>query len=365
MFPTQAIIDRNALRHNFNYAKQSLANAQPVPVIKSDAYGHGAAHVAQTLADCGCDKFAVFRVEEARKLRDDGILQQLWILLGALDREIDDALQMDNLKLAVWSKSNALKLNEKACKLNKTIQVHLKVDTGMGRIGVLPHEVPDFIDFINTLPALKLTGAFTHLACAANPHGAVTRKQQDNFRSIIDVLPNTCTERHASASCAIANKLFNDLPYARPGILSYGIAPEPDMNLPIIPAMTFKSRIISVKTLPRGATISYGATVTLQRNSKIAVVPVGYASGLPRTLTNTCNAIVRGHKVRNLGTICMDMTMFDVTDVPGCDTDDEVVLIGRQGNQEITAWDVATLAKTIPYDILCHIGLTQPRSYIN
>lgn len=364
MYPTRAIIDRDALRHNFNYYLNSLAPAQPVPVIKSDAYGHGAVEVARTLSDCGCRQFAVFRIAEALDLRQHGITQPLWILLGALPNEADDAVGQ-NLKLAVFSWEQAVALNAAAKKHHVIQDVHLKVDTGMGRLGILPSEVPAFVARLATLSHLRLTGAFTHFAKAIDTDHPVTQNQIAAFRGVIQHLPASCTEIHGCATCAIAQHFLPELPYARPGISLYGLDPEPGMNLPIKPAMTFMSNIISLKTLPKGHNVSYNCIRTLERDTRVAVVPAGYASALPRALSDHCEALVRGHRIHNLGTICMDMAMFDVTDVPDVAVDDEVVFIGRQGDLEINAWDVARQAGTIAYDLLCHIGMTQPRFYIN
>ncbi len=364
MRPTEIIVDLDAIRHNFNAFKNLNPASIPVPVVKSDAYGHGAIQVATALQAQGAQALAVFRVEEAIQLRNANVTVPIWVLLGALDYEIDDAVNYD-LTLACWSLDNAGKLNDAAKKARIVQPIHLKIDTGMGRLGFLPNQVRDAIAEINSFSSLRLCGAFTHIAKADEPCHPVTANQVEQFRIIANDLPASCNQIHLAATSAIERRLMDALPYNRPGIGIYGIAPEKESNLDLIPAMTVKSRLISLKDIPKGHTISYNCTVTLQRDSKIAVVPIGYSTGLQRAFTNKMKGIVRGKIVNNLGTVCMDMTMFDLTDVPDAAQDDEIILLGKQGNAEITAWELASAANTIPYEILCNLGQAHPRTYLN
>lgn len=362
MYPTHSVICLDAITHNFLRFKTLLNGSVPVPVIKSDAYGHGAVKVAQTLEAAGATRFAVFRVEEAMILREAGISTPIWVLLGALPEEIPTALGQ-NLTLACWSLDIARELNAQAAKRHVLQNIHLKIDTGMGRLGFLPEQIPDVLPQLLAMDNLRLTGAFSHMAKADDPLHPVTVRQPAAFLKALSFLPQSCAERHLSATPAIARHVLPELPFARPGIGIYGISPEKDLDLGLRPAMTLVSKIISLKDLPKGYTISYNCTVQLQRDSRIGVVPIGYSSGLPRALTNRAKGIVRGKIVPNLGTICMDMTMFDLTDVPDAQAGDEIVLMGRQGEQEISAWELASLANTIPYELICAIGATQPREY--
>lgn len=366
MYPTQAVIDRQALKDNLSFFRQQLGDTQPVPIVKSDAYGHGAAEATRAFAAAGARQCAVFRVDEALSLREAGVDIPLWVLLGALPHEADRAVGQ-RLTLAVWSLEQARALHDAALRHHTVQDIHLALDTGLGRLGFLPADLPRLLPQLAALPALRITGAFSHMACAGQPDHPTTRQQLRELDALLPLLPPGCTQVHAYATAAILEHYKPILPFARPGIGLYGLWPDgvqhPTHTL--TPALTFKSAIVSLKRLPAGAAISYGSSVVLSRDSLVAIAPVGYASGLPRILSRQCQALVRGRRVSALGTICMDMTMFDLTDVPDAAIDDDIILIGRQGHEEITAWDLAHTAQTNAYEILCHIGMTQPRTYIN
>ncbi|MGI5924426.1 MAG: alanine racemase [Lentisphaeria bacterium] len=355
MYPTEVIIDRSALRQNFRAIASLVSPSQLVPVIKSDGYGHGIVEVAQAFADAGARQFAVFRLEEALTLRQAGITQDLWIMMGLLPEEAEVANDA-GFRIACPDLANARMLSQIATKGKRHFDIHLKVDTGMGRLGVLPESVADATREIAALPGLRLHGIFSHLANADSPEHPVTRRQLDCFRALLPSLPATCRENHLCASRAILHRYLPELPYVRPGICVYGAPEFPGLRLDLRPAMSLRSRVISCKTLPAGANVSYNCICTLKRPSLVGVLPVGYADGYLRELSNCGEALVRGRRVPILGTVCMGMVMVDLSDLPDAQVGDEAVLLGKQGDQEITVWEISEKARSIAHVVYCGIG---------
>ena len=358
MYPTEVIIHLDALRRNFQDLQRHAGACELVPVIKSDAYGHGLTQAGVALLSAGAKRLAVFRLDEALALRQAGVSAPVWVLLGALPYEAEKALA-PNLRLACPHLEMARALSEVAVRRVATFHLHLTIDTGMGRLGFLPEEVPAAIAAITALPGLHLCGAFSHLAKADDGEHPVTKAQIAHFKNILPTLPPSCQENHLCASAAWLNRRFPELPFARPGICLYAPAANADGSaVSTRSAMTLRTRLISVKDLPAGSTISYNCLRTLDRPSRVAIAPLGYDDGYLRRLSNSGTALVRGQHAPILGTVCMSMIMLDVTDIPGAALDDEAVFLGRQGDQEITVHDLAARAGTVPHEILCAIGRT-------
>ena len=355
MYPTEVTIDRSALRQNFRAIASLAEPSQLVPVIKSDGYGHGIVEVARAFADAGARQFAVFRLEEALTLRRAGITQDLWIMMGLLPEEAEEANDA-GFRIACPDLANARMLSQIATARKRHFDIHVKVDTGMGRLGILPETMADVARELTALPGLRIRGIFSHLANADSPEHPVTRQQLDCFRTLLPVLPASCCENHLCASRAILHRYLPELPYIRPGICVYGAPEFPGLQLDLRPAMSLRSRIISCKPLPAGANVSYNCICTLKRPSLVGVLPVGYADGYLRELSNRGEALVRGHRVPILGTVCMGMVMVDLTDLPDAQVGDEAVLLGKQGNQEITVWELCDKAHTIAHVVYCGIG---------
>ncbi|HOG51959.1 MAG TPA: alanine racemase [Lentisphaeria bacterium] len=356
MYPTEVIIHLDALRRNFQDLQRHAGECALVPVIKSDAYGHGLTQAGIALLSAGAKRLAVFRLEEALALRQAGVTAPVWVLLGALPQEAEKALAPD-LRLACPHLEIARALSEVAAQRRATFHLHLTVDTGMGRLGFLPGEVPAAIAAISALPGLRLCGVFSHLAKAEDGEHPVTKAQIAHFKTILPTLPPSCQENHLCASTAWLNRRFPELPFARPGICLYAPATDAEgraVNTRSV--MTLRTRLISVKDMPAGSTISYNCLRTLDRPSRVAVAPLGYDDGYLRHLSNSGSALVRGQHAPILGTVCMSMIMLDVTDIPGAALDDEAVFLGRQGDQEITVHALAARAGTTPHEILCAIG---------
>lgn len=356
MYPTEVIIHLDALRRNFRDLQRHAGPCELVPVIKSDAYGHGLTQAGVALLSAGAKRLAVFRLDEALSLRQAGITAPVWVLLGALPAEAEKAPGPD-LRLACPHLDMARALSDVAVRRRTTFHLHLTVDTGMGRLGFLPGDVPAAVAAITALPGLRLCGAFSHLAKADDGEHPVTKAQIGHFKTILATLPPSCQENHLCASTAWLKRRFPELPFARPGICLY--APAADAGGHAVctrSAMTLRTRIISVKDMPAGSNISYNCIRTLDRPSRVAIAPLGYDDGYSRHLSNGGAALLRGQRAPVLGTVCMSMIMLDVTDIPGAALDDEAVFLGRQGDQEITVHDLAARAGTVPHEILCAIG---------
>ncbi len=357
MFPTEVIIDYNVLKDNFNAFKRRFPTTRLAAIVKSNAYGHGLVQTSRAFIDGGADLLAVFRVDEAVRLREARITCRVLCLLGPLPHEADKAAALDNVTMGIFSLEQARALSNAAVARNRTIQIHLAVDTGMGRLGFLPDEAPEAARTVASLPNLELKGIYSHVAKADVPDDPMTLKQVANFRRVIPQLPAGCTENHLCASHALMNRIAPELPMARPGICLYKEVTLPGDTAPLTrDAMTLRTRLVSVKRLPAGHPVSYGCTRILTRDSVVGIAPLGYDDGVLRSLSNRASALVRGRRVPFLGRVCMSMIMLDLTDVPDAAPDDEAVLLGRQGDDAITLEELSNAAQTTWHELLCNIG---------
>ncbi len=367
MFHSHVEINLAYLRENYRLLCQSFPGIAHCPVIKSNAYGHGAVQVARELTACGCKYLAVFNLNEATELRNAGIQQRIIILGGLLNEEIADGIQLPNVVLAVWNRENIRQLSEQATAAGRTVDVHLKIDTGMSRLGFMPEEIPAALELIRSSAGLRLTGAFTHLASADLPPEYQLNDQLAAFREAVKLLPESCTEVHLSAAPGLMADAGLEFPIARPGVTLYGYGTRcnhPELRFK--PVMTFKSRVISLKELPAGSRVSYGGTYRIQEQSQLlAVIPVGYSDGYPRALSNQAEVLICGKRAPIRGRICMGMLMVDVSAIPEVAIGSEVVLLGEQGDQCIDAAELAAKIDTIPYELLCSIGNIHHKIYIN
>ena len=354
MYPTEVIVDYDVLRENYRALQALRPQCRLAPVVKSDAYGHGLVEASRAFLAGGAERLAVFRVEEALELRRNGIQCPVWVLLGALPYEAGLAVGQ-GFTLAVFDLAQAQALSEAALKEGFVQDVHVAVDTGMGRLGFLVDELPGALAQILPMKGLRLRGIFSHIAKATDATYPVTRKQVEGFRRALTMLPPDCTENHSCASDAWLSDLIPELHYARPGICLYQ---EYAVNGRVIThdAMTLKTRLVSLKTIPAGSSISYNCVRTLTRDSRVAVAPLGYEDGFLRSMTDKGAALVHGRRAPILGTICMSMTMLDVTDIPEAAIGDEAVFMGRQGDERITIAELADRANTTPHEFLCAMG---------
>ena len=362
--PTRAVIDLHALTHNYAEVTRRIGGRKVLAVVKAEAYGHGAVPVARHLAGLGAHMFGVALVEEGRDLRDAGIMAPI-LVMGPVFPEQAGAIVKGKLTPVVYTLANARALSDAAAGAGSTLAVHVKIDTGMGRIGLSPEEAVDFIVTAGKLPGLVVEGLMTHFADADLRDKAFASAQMDRFESLIRLLEAkgiAIPLRHAANSAAVLEYGRALLNMVRPGLMLYGYNPlESGFSADLHPVLSLITRVAFLKKVPAGVPISYGRTFVTRRESLIATIPVGYADGYSRGLSNKGEAIVRGVRVPVAGRVCMDMTMLDVTGVPGVAQGDEVVLIGGSGNERITADDIAARTGTISYEVLCGISGRVPR----
>jgi alanine racemase len=375
--PTWVEISLSKLRRNCERVRALAGSRSPrrvMAVVKADAYGHGAVPVAKCLAGCGVEWFGVATVEEALELRAAGITQPI-LLLGGLYMSDPAHLIEYGLTPTVSSTARLDTYAQCARRAGQPIEFHLKVDTGIGRLGLPPDRLASFVRHYRELEGLRLTGFFTHLASAEDLVATQTQDQAARFRRALDELQGRGIKPewvHVSNSAALLAGLDFPENLVRVGALLFGYC------LPLVtpsdreaaqaeafePVLTFKSRVVYLKDVPSGTPLGYGGVFHTRRPSRIATVPVGYADGLSRALSNRGRAIVRDRYARIVGNISMDLTLLDVTDIPGVDVGDEILLLGKSEHCSITALEIAQLLETVPYEILCSIGKRVPRLYV-
>ena len=362
--PTWAEIDLDAIVHNFDAFRAGVGpDVGIMGIVKADAYGHGAVPVARTLAAKGVSMFGVAIVAEAAELRQAGIRAPIQILGPLLPEEIAAALELDcalTVSDAGFAREIALRAQ------GRNAAVHLKINTGMGRLGVAEDQAVPLAKEIVSHPELSLAGVMTHFPSADDPDRAFTERQIRRFRELCDEIRGQGIEiprRHAANSAGVLRFRESYFDMIRPGISMYGLDAPPEV-LDLRPAMTLKTRVAFLREARPGETLNYGRTFTAERNMRVAVIPIGYEDGFNRRLSNRGAAIVRGRRVRIVGRVCMDQTLVDVTDVPGVELGDEVVLYGRQNGETIRCEEVAELLGTIANEIVCAVGRRVPRVYL-
>ena len=361
--PLWAEIDLEALDHNIRQIQRRVGSAQIMAVVKANAYGHGAVGVARGALAAGATHLGVACVDEGVQLRRAGIDAPV-VLLGYLAPWEAARAVRHELTPSVTTEETSQAL-AKACAQNGVeLDVHLKIDTGMGRFGLSPEEAPGFARFLQTLPGLNITGVYTHYATADEADKSFTQRQFRTFMAVVDQLPGPLL-RHVANSAAVADLPEMALDMVRPGIALYGCYPSQHVGreLDLQPVLALKSYVDRVHTLAVGETVSYGRTWTAKRDSRVALIPCGYADGLPRLASNKGAVLVRGQRAPIVGRICMDQHVVDVTDIPGVSVHDEAVIIGRQGEERISVEEVAAHADTISYEVLCGISARVPREF--
>jgi len=364
--PTVVTIDLDALAWNFRHLRD-YARGEVLAVVKADAYGHGAVQCARTLEREGAHFLGVALTEEGLELRAAGVETPILVLGGAYgDRW--DLLVGHDLTPLVFRPEHLEGLSHAARALGRTPVAHVKLDTGMGRIGVQPGDLAAFLDAA-VRHGVVLEGLATHFANADLADSALTEKQIERATAAAELMRSRGLGPkwlHLANSAATVSLPKAHGTLVRPGIMLYGEMPSPrfrgEVNLK--PVLRWTTAITHLKQVPAGTPISYGSKWTAQRPSLIATLPVGYADGYPRSLTNQGEVLVRGQRARVAGTVCMDQFMIDVTDVPGVQVGDEAVLLGSQGEARIGAEELAERAGTIHYEIFCGIGPRVPRRFV-
>ncbi|MFQ5427575.1 MAG: alanine racemase [Thermodesulfobacteriota bacterium] len=366
--PTRAIIHRDALSHNYRELQRSLSPETGImAVVKADAYGHGAGRVAAELKALGCEFFAVALAREAIALRESGITSPI-LVLGGVWRDDLDLIFTLGLTPVIHDMESTLLVQEKAAREKIVKPVHLKIDTGMSRIGIRPGETLSFLEKFKEMENLSLEGLLSHFSEAEVAGSEFSSAQLSAFNKTAALIKEQGFKvkyRHMANSAAILNLRGSHFDFVRPGIMLYGSYPAEVLRqkISLKPVMEFKTRVLQLKHLPAGSPVSYGQTFVTERDSIIATLPVGYGDGLPRKLSGCGDLIIRGKKAPIRGLICMDLTMCDVTEIPGVKKGDEVTIIGRDGDEEITASEIAEKTGTISYEIFCNITKRVPRIY--
>jgi alanine racemase len=369
--PTVANVDLAALRANLGAVRALVADEaerrrRPAPrvlaAVKGDAYGHGAVACARALAEAGVDAFGVARVEEGRQLREAGIDRPILCLGGTGRYGAEEAVAL-GLVPVLYDEGDAERIDAAAARLGRPQPVHLKVDTGMGRLGVpLPHW-EHFLDRLARFRWIDVQGLMTHFAESESDDPTFTLEQGRRFREAVAMARARGFRgtQHTCNSGGVLRHPAMHLDMVRPGIVLYGVRPCAS-PVPVAPVMRVATQVLFVRDLPTGASVSYGRSFVTRRPSRIATLPVGYADGYPRALGNRASVLIGGRRCPVVGVVCMDLCMADVTDLPTpVESGDEAVLLGRQGEEAVTAEELAGLAGTVPYEILCGFSERVPR----
>jgi alanine racemase len=351
-------VDLQALANNLRAIGDRIRPAQLMLVVKKDAYGHGLIPVARAAEETGVGYLGVASVGEGVALRAAGVTAPIVTLGLALAEEIESAIA-HGIDLTVASLDDARAIAEVARRLGRLARVHLKVDTGMGRLGLFPEQLLDQVDAMAVLPNLEWVGLYSHLAdSAGNPQ--LTREQVDRFQRVAEAMKGWLTVRHLGASGAIGDRRLH-FDMLRVGIAAYGADRDAgDLE----PVMAFKSRIVFIKDFPAGRTISYGATYVTSEPTRVGVVAAGYGNGYPRLVSNRGHVLVGGCAAPIVGRVCMDQMMVNLNGRPEASVGDSVLLFGRRGGDELPVWKVAEWAETIAYEVLCCVGTMNPRVYL-
>lgn len=362
------MVDPSAVRANLGTARRLAGPGVAIlAVVKADAYGHGDVETARILCDEGVRHLGVADVAEGARLREAGIAAAI-VVLGSVHPEDAAALARHSLTPVVPSLDLLRHLDAYRARHGVEIPCHLKLDTGMGRLGLLPEAIEEWLPELGKLRSVRLEGVLSHFAAAEEPASPSCRGQLRAFRQALERM-RAAGHRPAFAHMANSAALMG-LPEARfdmvrPGGMLYGIYSHPPLaeRVPLAPALTWKTRVLQLKTLPEHSPVSYGGTFVTRRKSVIATLPVGYADGYKRSLSNKAAVLIRGRRAPVVGRVTMDLTMADVTDIAGVAPGDEVVLLGRQGDEAVSAEEMASWAETISYEILTSISPHIPRRY--
>lgn len=370
MRPTYAEIDLRAINSNLKNIRKSIGRHPMImAVVKANAYGHGVIQVAQSIIrNNTAQYFGVAIVEEGIELRKAGVTLPIHVFTAPLKQQLPLFIEYD-LETTICDSMIARQLNALARKAGKTVPVQIKIDTGMGRIGILPKDAIRFVESIRRLPNLFVKGIWTHFATSDDRDLRFANEQLRTFRSLVtqlELLGIHIPLVHCANSGAILQMPDAWFDMVRPGIMMYGYTPshETRRTVAIRPALSLKARVGFVKTVERGTSISYSRRYVTKKKTTIASITIGYADGYFRTLTNKAAVLINGKRFPIAGTVCMDQIMVDVGTEP-VRVGDAVVLIGKSGSKTITAWEIADAAGTIPYEVTCAISQRVPRMYIN
>ena len=360
----------DALGYNYRNIKERAGDKKMLAVVKANAYGHGAVEVSRELERLGADFFGVAILQEGIELRNAKIKKPILLLNGIFPGEAEDVLR-HSLVPVVYSMSTIEELSSEAERAGKVAPIHVKIDTGMKRLGILPDDIEYFFKRVRELKNIKIEGVLSHFATADNKDRGFMDEQSHLFSDAVNKIRSMGFSPdyiHIENSAAMIWDEFQDyLNFVRPGITLYGSYPSIWFRdkIGLKPVMTLKSGIVQEKKVAKGESVSYARKFIAERDSVIGVVPIGYADGYPRHLSNIGEVLVRGKAAKVAGIVCMDLIMIDLTDIHGVSKGDEVVLWGRQGDSEVSADELARRAGTISYELFCRISGRVPRVYIS
>ena len=363
--PTRAVIDLKAISHNIAEIRKKIGSRRDLmAVVKADGYGHGAVEVSLAALSSGATCLGVALPEEGLQLRDAGVDVPVLVLGLIQPKEAYKTID-SGLEQAVSTMELADALDQEARKASTHIKMHIKVDTGMGRIGVSPQDALELVRTISRFKNLDLTGIFSHFPSADETDKTFTKRQIEIFNDLVQGIEDAgfrIPKRHMANSAAILDLPESYLDLVRPGIMIYGLYPsmEVSRSIKLKPAMTLKTDVIYVKSVPAGTPISYGRTFCVDRKAVVATLPVGYADGYYRLLSNQGSVLIRGRRVPLIGRVCMDMCMIDVTGIKDVRPGEEVVLFGENPPVD----EIARKIGTINYEVVCAVGKRVPRIYV-
>lgn len=363
---TYAEINLKALGDNIKaYADILPEKTKIIAVVKANAYGHGMIEVSKKALECGAQMLAVAQTEEGALLREAGFSCPIIVMGGITADDMEQAAELELIPF-IYTLEQLSAFEKHAEKIKKRLKFHLKIETGMNRIGILPGEdLRLFLEALDKCEHVKMTAVCSHFANADETDKEFASEQYQRFvqgvRQIreADYFPNS----HMANSAAAASCDFSRLDYIRLGISMYGLQSEELNKMDLAPVMSIKTKVVHVKTITKGETVGYSRTFTAQGKVDVATIPIGYADGFRRALSNKGEVLIRGHRAKIIGNVCMDHSMVDVTGIENVQTGDEAVIIGKQGGEEITAQEIADLTDTIHYEVVSCVGPRVKRIY--
>lgn len=368
--PTRAEVNLGHLRHNFNLVRRAVGEVPVWAVLKADGYGHGAKAVARTLERAGVTGVCVALVEEGIELRQAGITIPILVIGGNYTRAFGEVIDQRLTPVLHDPGQVEILAEEVRYRGMGPLDVHLKIDTGMGRLGIIPRELPVLVRELEKHPEVRLYGIMTHFACADSGDRQSMLEQRalfDEAAAILSSAGYAPVVRHAANSAAIFAGPEQHLDMVRPGVSLFGVSPNPTQTLDLLPVMRVRTEIVAIRNLQPGQSVGYGATWTAQRPSRIATIPMGYADGLSRSLSNKGHVLLLGRRAPIVGTVSMDMTTVDITELPNAELGEECVVLGPQrgpcGSDTITASEIAEHVGTIPWEVLTSVSRRVPRFY--
>lgn len=366
---TWAEIDLSAIKHNIGVVRQLVGmGVEIMAVVKADAYGHGSAAVAKTAIESGVDRLGVAALAEAVELREAGVRSPIQILGCSLPEQADDIVRY-NITQTVSNEEIVRALSRAAARARRIARIHIKVDTGMGRVGVAEHELPQFVRRVSEYESIRIEALMTHFPCADEQRDDFTPSQIERFLRLAcdEAVKPLNVLLHAANSAAIIRYPESYFNLVRPGLMLYGATTLSDCPIrPLLkPALSLKSRIVQIRTMSRGEAVSYGRTYVSQEDTVVATIPIGYADGFSRMLSGKAQVLVNGKRAPVIGRVCMDQCLVDIGEAGEVRLGDTVTLIGTDGGESVHPEEVAAWAGSIPHEVLCTIGKRVQRIYVS